>query len=38
MTDDNNLIIFDTTLRDGDQSPCATKDIEEKNQVKLVIM
>ena len=33
MTDDNNLIIFDTTLRDGEQSPGASMDIEEKIQI-----
>ena len=33
MIDDNHLIIFDTTLRDGEQSPGASMDIEEKIQI-----
>ena len=28
-----NLIIFDTTLRDGEQSPGASMDIDEKMQI-----
>ena len=28
-----NLIIFDTTLRDGEQSPGASMDIDEKLQI-----
>ena len=30
---DDHLIIFDTTLRDGEQSPGASMDIEEKIQI-----
>ena len=30
---DKNLIIFDTTLRDGEQSPGASMDIDEKLQI-----
>ena len=33
MTDTDNLIIFDTTLRDGEQSPGASMDIQEKIQI-----
>ena len=33
MTDTDNLIIFDTTLRDGEQSPGASMDIDEKMQI-----
>ena len=33
MTDSKHLIIFDTTLRDGEQSPGASMDIEEKIQI-----
>ena len=29
----NNIIIFDTTLRDGEQSPGASLDINEKVQI-----
>ena len=32
MTGTDNLIIFDTTLRDGEQSPGASMDIQEKIQ------
>ena len=30
---DNRLIIFDTTLRDGEQSPGASLNVEEKIEV-----
>ena len=30
MTGTDNLIIFDTTLRDGEQSPGASMDIQEE--------
>ena len=33
MTGTDNLIIFDTTLRDGEQSPGASMDIQEKIQI-----
>ena len=33
MTASDSLIIFDTTLRDGEQSPGASMDIEEKIQI-----
>ncbi len=33
MTSNDNLIIFDTTLRDGEQSPGASMDIQEKIQI-----
>ena len=33
MSDTDNLIIFDTTLRDGEQSPGASMDIDEKIQI-----
>jgi 2-isopropylmalate synthase len=33
MASNNNLIIFDTTLRDGEQSPGASMDIQEKIQI-----
>ena len=32
----DHLIIFDTTLRDGEQSPGASMDIEEKIQICLL--
>ena len=32
-----NLIIFDTTLRDGEQSPGASMDIDEKIQIASVL-
>ena len=31
------LIIFDTTLRDGEQSPGASMDIDEKLQIALAL-
>ena len=34
---DNKLIIFDTTLRDGEQSPGASMDIDEKLQIALAL-
>ena len=33
MRENDHLIIFDTTLRDGEQSPGASMDIEEKIQI-----
>src|SRR5438046_10646482 len=33
MADDNRLIIFDTTLRDGEQSPGASMNLTEKLEV-----
>ena len=33
MTNDNKIIIFDTTLRDGEQSPGASMNIEEKIRI-----
>lgn len=33
MTDKKNIIIFDTTLRDGEQSPGASMNIEEKLRI-----
>ena len=33
MTDKNRIVIFDTTLRDGEQSPGATMTHEEKLEV-----
>ena len=33
MTDQPRVIIFDTTLRDGEQSPGATKTHEEKLEI-----
>src|SRR5215813_5908468 len=33
MTDTNRLIIFDTTLRDGEQSPGASMNLAEKLEV-----
>ena len=34
---DKNLIIFDTTLRDGEQSPGASMDIDEKIQIAVAL-
>ena len=33
MSDKNRIIIFDTTMRDGEQSPGATMSLEEKIQI-----
>ena len=33
MSDKNKIIIFDTTMRDGEQSPGATMSLEEKIQI-----
>jgi len=35
--DDNRVIIFDTTLRDGEQSPGASMNIEEKVRIAVVL-
>ena len=38
MTQDaSRVLIFDTTLRDGEQSPGASMDIEEKVQIALAL-
>ena len=37
MTDTDNLIIFDTTLRDGEQSPGASMDADEKLRIALLL-
>jgi 2-isopropylmalate synthase len=31
MTDKDKIFIFDTTMRDGEQSPGASMSLEEKN-------
>ena len=36
MTDKNRIIIFDTTMRDGEQSPGASMSLEEKIQIARV--
>ena len=36
MTDKNRIIIFDTTMRDGEQSPGASMSLEEKIQISRV--
>ena len=36
MTDKNRIIIFDTTMRDGEQSPGASMSLEEKLQISRV--
>ena len=36
MSDKNRIIIFDTTMRDGEQSPGATMSLEEKIQISRV--
>lgn len=35
---DNEIIIFDTTLRDGEQSPGASMNTEEKIQIAFTIL
>tara|TARA_B100000925_G_scaffold291716_1_gene280951 strand:+ start:1345 stop:2871 length:1527 start_codon:yes stop_codon:yes gene_type:complete len=37
MTDRDDLIIFDTTLRDGEQSPGASMDADEKLRIALLL-
>ena len=36
-SDPNRVVIFDTTLRDGEQSPGASMNLEEKLQIALVL-
>ena len=36
MTDSNRVYIFDTTMRDGEQSPGASMSLEEKIQIARV--
>ena len=36
MSDKNRIIIFDTTMRDGEQSPGASMSLEEKLQISRV--
>ena len=36
MKDKNRIIIFDTTMRDGEQSPGASMSLEEKLQISRV--
>ena len=36
MADKNRIIIFDTTMRDGEQSPGASMSLEEKIQISRV--
>ena len=36
MADKNRIIIFDTTMRDGEQSPGASMSLEEKLQISRV--
>ena len=38
MSDKNRIIIFDTTMRDGEQSPGASMSLEEKLQISRVLM
>ncbi len=37
MTDKNRVLIFDTTLRDGEQSPGATMTHEEKLEIAALL-
>src|SRR5512144_2892647 len=37
VTDPNRIIIFDTTLRDGEQSPGASMNLEEKVRIALLL-
>src|SRR5258706_9451222 len=38
LTDDNNrVVIFDTTLRDGEQSPGASMNLDEKVRIATVL-
>ena len=36
MSEKNRIIIFDTTMRDGEQSPGASMSLEEKIQIARV--
>ena len=36
MTDKNRVYIFDTTMRDGEQSPGASMSFEEKIQMSVI--
>ena len=36
MSDKNRVYIFDTTMRDGEQSPGASMSLEEKTQISRV--
>ena len=36
MEDKNRIIIFDTTMRDGQQAPGASMSLEEKSQISRV--
>ena len=36
MTDKDKVFIFDTTMRDGEQSPGASMSIEEKIQISRI--
>ena len=38
MEDKNRIIIFDTTMRDGEQTPGASMSIEEKIQYLVVCL
>lgn len=37
MSSSKNIIIFDTTLRDGEQSPGASMNLEEKTKIALAL-